>query len=208
MDALHRLRMNNLIESLIRKKTKGGRNLTGGGRQHQLKPTETISSSLPSASESSAFNERKKNRALYGKHGRGGLEREKIGLAKDEIANRADIAASEAKSRARENLGRYGGIDEWGRAVEGTENIRAGAARTLANRPIAKDPIFEQFETPNPTDPLNPRKTLGRYNRGTGQFDPMEMSTPNQAQAVRKPAPKKKDKKVNDWGRWDSYITR
>ena len=34
----------------------------------------------PSAGEMGAFNERKKNRALYGKYGKGGLERERLGV--------------------------------------------------------------------------------------------------------------------------------
>lgn len=57
----------------------------GGRRTHQKvfgRPmgaaTTVMSSRGPTAEESTAFEERKKNRALYGKYGKGGLEREKI----------------------------------------------------------------------------------------------------------------------------------
>jgi len=83
-DSLQRLQMNNLLSSLVRKKKRTGRDLLspGGGNaaprggQYQLKPTETISSSLPTAADPAAFQERNKNRALYGKYGKGGLLRD------------------------------------------------------------------------------------------------------------------------------------
>jgi len=212
-DALDRLRMQRMIESEVMRRNRPGRfgqlSINERGRQQRSnsanandlglgyggRPGTMMSSSPSSAAESAAFNERKKNLALYGKYGKGGLERERMAMERKRMAmdrtskreglqsardiadlqgqTRRDIAGMEAKTQARENLGRYGGMDEWGRPVEGTENIRV-------NRSIARDPIFKQFETPNPLAPLTPLKTLGRYNRRTGQFEPMELSTSSQ----------------------------
>ncbi len=58
--------------------------MRGGGERVTAGPTAgafgMMSGSQPSAGEMGAFNEKKKNRALYGKYGKGGLEREKMGL--------------------------------------------------------------------------------------------------------------------------------
>jgi len=89
-DSLHRSQMNNMILSALRKKLGEGRNAQQHGGQFQLRPTEMMSSSLPSAGESQAFNERKKNRALYGKYGKGGLAREELGQKRKKDA--VDIA--------------------------------------------------------------------------------------------------------------------
>jgi hypothetical protein len=87
MDILHKRRMQQMMESALQKKMSKGRNFFGGGGQHQLKPTTTMSSSLPTAAESSAFNERSRDRASYGdrwnqhmKHSRRGFKREELGV--------------------------------------------------------------------------------------------------------------------------------
>ena len=56
-----------------------------------MTPGTMMSSAPASAAESGAFNERNKNRALYGKYGKGGLEREAM-------ANRKAIAAAKDTS--------------------------------------------------------------------------------------------------------------
>jgi len=87
-------RQTSVLDDLERKQFMSGARkmlldrMRGGGRTHQEvfgrpmgAPTTTVSGRGFSAAESSAFNERNKNRALYGKYGKGGLEREKISSA-------------------------------------------------------------------------------------------------------------------------------
>jgi hypothetical protein len=85
--------------------------------------------SMSSGGSSEDFNKRNENRARFGrfnyrtKQYEGGLERDLQNSRNKSFDKRTD---AEAKSRARENLGKYGGMDEWGRPVKGTEVTRAG----------------------------------------------------------------------------------
>jgi len=115
-------------------------------------PMYGASSRSPTAAESMAFEEKKKNRALYGKYGKGGLEREKLG-SKEKIAGigkdsamgvagiragaqtgaagiRADASRDVAGIRARSDLGvqksrNVGAIDER-KLMEGGQDKRLG----------------------------------------------------------------------------------
>ena len=90
-NSLHRRQVELMLESALRKKNSGGRNIQGGGGPMQPQPGTygnpmMMSSSPASAAESGAFNERNKNRALYGRSGfknfknvyKGGIVREQL----------------------------------------------------------------------------------------------------------------------------------
>lgn len=63
--------------------------LAGQGPGFTVQPTEMISGRQPTAGEATAFNERVRNRALYGRYGGSGIEREKIyGKTLAEVAKR------------------------------------------------------------------------------------------------------------------------
>lgn len=130
-DSLHQLEMRNLFSSLARKKASGGRDILGTksrarqqmpgqmGMGFTVRPTETISSTLPTAGESMAFQERKKNRALYGQYGKGGLERARLN---------AEVLSKREGLRSAEKIAGIGAG-----ATTGTAGIRGKTARDVAD---------------------------------------------------------------------------
>jgi len=209
MDSLDRRHMMDNIMDMVKKRQAQRGQQQGGPVAPGAYGNPTMSSSsLPTAAESGAFNERKKNQVLYGKYNygtgqyEGGIEWEK------RQDNRFDLEAR-AKNRNKETLGKYGGIDEWGRPIKGTEQITAEADKTRAVRTGLQRPIFEDFETPSSDNQFKPLKTKGRYNSRTGQFDPVGIqggpgTMPNQAampekQVVRMPMSKKR--------KWNDFVT-
>ena len=116
----------------------------GGGGGYMGGPTGTggygmMSGSQPSAGEMGAFNDKKKNRALYGKYGKGGLEREGLRSAETISGIRAgaqtgaaqigaDASRDVAGTRARSDLDvqglrNKGAIGER-KLMEGGQNTR------------------------------------------------------------------------------------
>ena len=84
-DSLFRLQLRNALMSklnhaaaLAHQRATTAVNPAGGGMGNILRPTETITATQPTARESNAFNERVRDRALYGRYGKGGIERERI----------------------------------------------------------------------------------------------------------------------------------
>lgn len=88
----------------------------GGGSGYTPGPTAgrfgMMSKSLPSAAESMAFQEKKKNRALYGEYGKGGLERENLDFAREKQADEVTLERAEFANRVKvqreANLGGLG----------------------------------------------------------------------------------------------------
>ena len=184
-DALDRLQMQNMLKSAAYKRNKPGRfgqpSIAQRSQARQQMPNQagmgyggrpgTMMSSAPaSAAESTAFNERNKNRALHGDRwntkggiGRRGIERERVDARRLDITERSKNRKFEANTdrtmRGREadrqdkvTLGEFGGYNpETGVKVEGTKNIEAKARKTEAARKGLTQPkppkVFESTVT-------------------------------------------------------------
>lgn len=114
--------------------------------------------SQPSAAESQVFNERVKNKALYGSYGRGGIERERIyadtlaEAAKRQMTpkDRADIELKKREHDLRKKGKWNWKGDEFGDGGTGTDStVPAGSGQVLSGEPIGGLPaVAAQAQAP------------------------------------------------------------
>ena len=142
----------------------GGGGYTGGGYTGGATgPTIgggpfTMTSGLSSAAESQAFNEKIKNRALYGKYGKGGLEREKMGQE------------TSLRERMEQGATKRAGIAAGG--VTGAAQIRADAWRDSTK--MQQEGLNTRNELLNrPGDAFNP-PGVNQYNAETQRMFPRQ----------------------------------
>lgn len=161
-DSLMSLYLRNALLSRLR----NGRQPQGQQPQAQaqpgmgftVRPTEFSSGSLPSAAESAAFNERVRDKAVYGSYGQGGIEREKINaqalsdVLKQNMTqrDRADIALKREEHGLRKKGLWNRKSDEWGDGATGTGATPvAGTGQSLGGEKIGGAPA-QTSATPAP----------------------------------------------------------
>jgi hypothetical protein len=168
-DALHKLQLQNMMKSALRKKTSLGPqarqqmpNQAGAGSMGYGGQPGTMMSSGPG--DSKAFTERAKNRALYGS--RWNRTKKTQGLERDRMDNKKAIAA--AKNTSAEKV--QAGIDLTGirkKAIEATTDVgvqkidTAGAnARQRMISNVEQDRVNKGYE-------VEKQKVGGMYNTDT-----------------------------------------
>jgi len=192
--------------------------ISGGGQRIMAGPTAgpmgMMSSSLPTAQESTAFNERIRDKAVYGSYGKGGIERERIvATTLNELANRQmtpkDRADIELKKREQEL--REKGKWNWKPDPFGEGEVEAGSTSATGiegspaqekNRPGLSGERIGGVPTPQATPPALKNsvrdaapRTGGTYTvdgktyQMPGEYDPSGSFLPSKQPAPKAPAP-------------------
>lgn len=171
----------------------------------------TMMSSGPS-SDSEAFNERRKNKALYGDrwNTKGGIGRQ--GLMREEMRSREGIQEGINDVTRQELKGKYN-TDTFSGDPLGTEHVRAQAAmeeaqakRLAARRGLIKEPKIHKVEGYSPDGGMNTEFFERRVDPQTGQ--PIMAPVPRQTQGVTpspnkaKPKKKKDEGWASNWANW------
>ncbi|EFK06789.1 conserved hypothetical protein [delta proteobacterium NaphS2] len=149
-DSLFRLQLRNALMSRLNRaaaatfrQPAAAVNPAGDGMGYTVRPTETSTGTQPTAAESHAFNERARDRALYGSYGKGGVERDRIvGTSLNEAAKwalsdkqRADVLQ---KNRELEIMAANAPFP-----VDDT-TYREELGRILSGDPIGPAPVKQQ----------------------------------------------------------------
>ena len=101
LENLQRKQFMSSARRMLLDRMKGGGGYMGGATGPTIGGGAfSMSGSQPTAGESQAFNERNKNRAMYGKYGQGGFEREKMGMSAGLAREGFGSAEKIAKTRA------------------------------------------------------------------------------------------------------------
>ena len=121
-------------------------------------PRTVMSSTPSSAAETMAFQEGKKNRALYGKYGKGGLEREKITSEQQRNVATAAQKAAEFDLKRQKNT-REEALAKWKMAGGdglGLDSVQQAGARTTGGSPIAAQQTPGTAQVPAQPPVINP----------------------------------------------------
>lgn len=158
------------------------------GMGFTVSPTEFTSGSLSSAAESAAFNERLRDKAVFGSYGKGGLKREEIAgqalsdLAKRQMTpkDRADITLKKKEHDLRAEGKWNWKRDEFGDGTSGTGATPvAGTGQSLGGEklggvpvPVAQAPSLREMA---PSMRVSPGPVREGLNQAPQNLDMMNM---------------------------------